>query len=1115
MSERFNNALREGGRNVEKGVNAAGRTGKTAVEGMKKLNGSASTTFIPLKWKLAIAGGLVVFLLVVIFIPEVLNSTQMDENFYRTPMKESSTFAPEEDEKMEAKWDLSRALKQTIDLSSVIHEAKKKERESIEKSLQKDGAGSYKIICESDISPVLINENYPMDGGSGYGGISKSSRDVINGACAWAEAIANDDSFHYGESSWAHHNGCYFCDTQHPDKRNSGGDWEKTYCCNPFVHAAFAHGGGDPTMLERCQSGVGYGTTYSDGWSGDSNWVNVGNLPRSELKKGDVLLTGSHAMLYIGDGKVAHAGSADDGVRGSNAWNNSIRVDEGIGYSQVLRYKGRGGGQMQVPSGNTSSKRNDGFKSSVVDWVEETVASGSFYCGTRSYKCPLCNPGTGNSWNDVGFAFASWHHGGELDSKCSGSVMGTNQFDRLLRVSQAKGTGYVTKKLGVQCKVIKNGRAGLPESMLEPGDIIVMYAGGSYNHVAVYLGNSQYAEASGNGSLLRINGNYADIENSVKVAIRYIGLGGSGTIGSSGGEADNYTKKDSVTVLEEISSDTGSRKSIGFVRGTSANCAQSFAFVKGQYGVAIVTSDEPPSYVQTYDKECNPKSLVRNDDMIHANGACETHDGKLLVAGRLGGNRSGGELFNVGESVTTAGSIDLPSSAAAIAYDRETEKYILSAGTTMRVYDKTMTKELTSISRSMHNMYFQDIGASHGFIFACHTEEKGRENYGSNYIDIFNEETGDYCGSYYLNYGELESCDVVDGELVLLVHILGFENYIQNTGIMIGDGGGASREGYTTKSDLDILAAYSVTISNTGIYKNEETDETWKIFSDDGDEGTDNYTDIRGNKLKLYWFGENKGRVNYKADLKNKLSSFWSQVSFYDELRGQDAADALEADIEAGRASSAAGTKISDTENLIYLREKSLPDILRQLDVDPDASFTGSGPDNMLAASNLEAACGISDNTEHMLYTDSIFQDNLADGITGDGTFINPLGTASYVITSRFTNGNLRTDVNTGRPHNGIDLGAPTGTPVYASQGGTVKLAEYYGGYGNCVIIENGDTEVIYGHLSEIIAKENTVVPQGQKIGLVGSTGFSTGPHLHFEVQINGKPVDPETLLDF
>ena len=98
-----------------------------------------------------------------------------------------------------------------------------------------------------------------------------------------------------------------------------------------------------------------------------------------------------------------------------------------------------------------------------------------------------------------------------------------------------------------------------------------------------------------------------------------------------------------------------------------------------------------------------------------------------------------------------------------------------------------------------------------------------------------------------------------------------------------------------------------------------------------------------------------------------------------------------------------------------------------------------------------------------------------------------------------------------GRVHKGIDIGAPMGEPIYASKGGVVIAAGYnQGGYGNMVEIDHGDGILtLYGHMSAIAVETGQEVLAGEMIGLVGSTGRSTGPHLHFEVIIDGTNVDP------
>ncbi len=97
-----------------------------------------------------------------------------------------------------------------------------------------------------------------------------------------------------------------------------------------------------------------------------------------------------------------------------------------------------------------------------------------------------------------------------------------------------------------------------------------------------------------------------------------------------------------------------------------------------------------------------------------------------------------------------------------------------------------------------------------------------------------------------------------------------------------------------------------------------------------------------------------------------------------------------------------------------------------------------------------------------------------------------------------------------GRLHAGIDIGAPYGTPIHAAAAGTVVLAAWTGGYGNYTCIDHGGgLATCYAHQSSYAVSAGAQVSQGQVIGYVGNTGHSFGPHLHFEVRINGNPVDP------
>lgn len=100
------------------------------------------------------------------------------------------------------------------------------------------------------------------------------------------------------------------------------------------------------------------------------------------------------------------------------------------------------------------------------------------------------------------------------------------------------------------------------------------------------------------------------------------------------------------------------------------------------------------------------------------------------------------------------------------------------------------------------------------------------------------------------------------------------------------------------------------------------------------------------------------------------------------------------------------------------------------------------------------------------------------------------------------------------RSHNGVDLRAVSGTPVRAAGPGVVTRSEYAGAYGNLVVVSHGEqTETRYAHLSGILVREGDAVLRGGTLGTVGSTGLSTGPHLHFELRVAGSPVDPAPWL--
>lgn len=128
--------------------------------------------------------------------------------------------------------------------------------------------------------------------------------------------------------------------------------------------------------------------------------------------------------------------------------------------------------------------------------------------------------------------------------------------------------------------------------------------------------------------------------------------------------------------------------------------------------------------------------------------------------------------------------------------------------------------------------------------------------------------------------------------------------------------------------------------------------------------------------------------------------------------------------------------------------------------------------------------------------------------------FCSPIGAGwESVVTSEF---GYRSDPFTGetRGHTGMDLAVPTGTPIRAALPGTVTVSQYNSSYGYYVMIDHGNgLSTLYGHNAQLLAQVGQTVEAGDIISLSGSTGRSTGPHLHFEVRVNGERTNPRYYL--
>ncbi|MDQ1432415.1 MAG: hypothetical protein QOF40_3017 [Actinomycetota bacterium] len=221
----------------------------------------------------------------------------------------------------------------------------------------------------------------------------------------------------------------------------------------------------------------------------------------------------------------------------------------------------------------------------------------------------------------------------------------------------------------------------------------------------------------------------------------------------------------------------------------------------------------------------------------------------------------------------------------------------------------------------------------------------------------------------------------------------------------------------------------------------------------------------------------------------------------------------LKAQLSAQQEQLAKQQQVADGARAAAADEKAKVD---ELAAQQQRARDAAGVAEQAESTALGAARAEHDQAESALQAESdriaALAQSAGDGPSmGNGTFIRPV---PGPITSGF---GYRTDPVTGGTgfHGGIDFGAPCGTPIKAAGTGSVISAGFNsGGYGNMTLISHGGgLSTLYGHQSSIIVSQGQSVTQGQVIGYVGSTGKSTGCHLHFEVRVNGTPVDPTGYL--
>ena len=217
----------------------------------------------------------------------------------------------------------------------------------------------------------------------------------------------------------------------------------------------------------------------------------------------------------------------------------------------------------------------------------------------------------------------------------------------------------------------------------------------------------------------------------------------------------------------------------------------------------------------------------------------------------------------------------------------------------------------------------------------------------------------------------------------------------------------------------------------------------------------------------------------------------------YQEKKAQ--VEAHKKEIDAQKA------ELAKKKTELDAQQKEAEELMKQIKADEEAYKKKQAENDLqMAKARAQLDALISKNNANSQNTE-YYGGSFGWPTPGYKRITSPFGPRTYTLNGRKVSSN----------HKGIDIGAPSGAKIVASNGGTVVTSAYNaGGYGNYVIIDHGGGKMtVYGHMSKRGVSVGQSVTKGQQIGKVGSTGRSTGPHLHFEIRINGTAVNPINYL--
>ena len=247
-------------------------------------------------------------------------------------------------------------------------------------------------------------------------------------------------------------------------------------------------------------------------------WFQIGD-------KGEQVKNMQNCLIYLG---FSCGKDGADGQFGKNTKNavlkfqKKYKLSEDGGWGKECNKKAKA---LIYPPEKTWADK-------AVDWAKKIAADNSYHyvkwsSDKKTHECPICHKhpkGKYHGWNCIGFAFACWHHGGGLKSKCNCGVIANEEWEKILKAkADTEADKIASKCVGIPVKVVRNNGKAIPQSKLKKGDICSYFINGNhYQHTFFYMGNGKLADStSGRSDNIKAGVSFSGAyKNDTKVAIR-------------------------------------------------------------------------------------------------------------------------------------------------------------------------------------------------------------------------------------------------------------------------------------------------------------------------------------------------------------------------------------------------------------------------------------------------------------------------------------------------------------------------------------------------------------------------------------------------------------------